>query len=151
MPCKDTTSRITVRLDGADRLIDFDFSKITCNKEIGGETGYKGYCAGKSIDEISRIEFADLLERFGPEKTEEQFFLYLEWDALRTAIAQYRGREEEVDTERYQLSSISCGEDGVEICQVIRHPADMPKIVSCTVRARRQGMEDVSKTPGSND
>lgn len=147
MPCKDTTSRITVRLDGEDRLLDFDFSKITCSKEIGGETGYKGYCVGKSIDEIARIDFADLLGWFAPEDTEAQFFLYLEWDALRTALAQYRGRDEEVDTERYQLSSISYDEDGVEICQVIRPPTDMPKIVSCAVRARQQGAGGLSKTP----
>ncbi|MBI4383367.1 MAG: hypothetical protein HY579_04960 [Nitrospinae bacterium] len=150
MPCKDTTSRITVRLDGADRLVDFDFSKITCNKEIGGETGYKGYCAGKSVDEISRIDFADLLDRFGPENTEEQFFLYLEWDALRTALAQYRGRDEEVDAGRYQLASISYDENGAEICQVIRPPADLPKIVSCAVRARQQDAGNLSKTPNTN-
>mgnify|MGYP000733469459 CR=1 FL=1 len=36
MPCKDTTSKVTVFLDANDRLVDYDFSKITCSKEIGG-------------------------------------------------------------------------------------------------------------------
>lgn len=137
MPCKDTTSRITVRLDLEDRVVDFDFSKITCSKEIGGGTGYKDYCAGRTIDEISQIDFNGILEKLHPENTEDQFFLYLEWDALRTAIAQYLGRNEEVDAERYQLSSVSLDENGVEIRQVIRPPSEMPKIVSCAVRARK--------------
>ncbi len=40
MPCKDTTAEITIHLDDNDCLIDFMFSKITCNKEIGGGTGF---------------------------------------------------------------------------------------------------------------
>ena len=38
MPCKDTTAEITIHLDVKDCLVDFAFSKITCNKEIGGGT-----------------------------------------------------------------------------------------------------------------
>ncbi|OGW22720.1 MAG: hypothetical protein A3K09_02200 [Nitrospinae bacterium RIFCSPLOWO2_12_FULL_47_7] len=138
MPCKDTTAKITVRLDPEERLIYFGYEKLTCSKIIGGGTGYKEYCVGRSIEEISKMEFADLLEILIPEGTENQLFLYLEWDALRTAIAQYEGRE--VD-ERRQLASISWDEGNVEICQVISAPKEMPKIASCTVRARRLGQD----------
>ena len=50
MPCKDTTAEITIRLDEKDCLIDFVFSKITCNKEIGGDTGFFDYCRGKCAE-----------------------------------------------------------------------------------------------------
>lgn len=135
MPCKDTTSKITVRLDSEERLVDFDYEKLTCSKTIGGGTGYKEYCAGRKIEEIAQIDFADLLEMFNPEESEDQFFLYLEWDALRTTIAQYQGGD--VDLEKYQLASVTWDEGNVEICQVIRPPKDLPKIVSCAVKARR--------------
>jgi hypothetical protein len=135
MPCKDTSAQISVRLDSEDRLIDFNYGKLTCSKVIGGGTGYKEYCVGRNIEEISKLEFADLLEIFNPEESEAQFLLYLEWDALRTAIAQYLG--EAVDMEMYQLASVSWDEGNVEICQIILPVKDMPKVVSCAVKARQ--------------
>ena len=47
MPCKDTTSQISIVLDQNDKLLDFEYSKMTCNKEIGGNTGFREYCLGK--------------------------------------------------------------------------------------------------------
>jgi len=135
MPCKDSSSRVTVKLDHGDRLLDFDFSKITCSKEIGGGTGYREHCLGKTIEEIAAFDFNSLIAHFALEDPEDQFFLYLEWDALRTAIAQYLGKDEQIDSERYQLASIAHEADGVEICQVIRPAASMPKITSCFKRA----------------
>lgn len=138
MPCKDTSSKIRVLLDAEERLLDFDYEKITCSKKIGG-TGFREYCIGRSIEEISRIDFNALLDIISFENTEDQFYLFLEWDAVRAAIAQYRGRGDELDQERYQLSSIVYDEGNVEICQVTRPPKDMPKIVSCAVQARQGG------------
>jgi len=137
MPCKDSTALIVVNLDAQERLAGFDFSKITCRKEIGGETGYLEYCCGKTIDELSRIEFSEVVGALNLSETEDQFFLYLEWDALRAAISQYQGQTDQIDPKRYQLESIEYGEDGVEIRQQIRPPSEMPKIVSCTTRSRQ--------------
>ena len=134
MPCKDTTSRVTVLLDQEDCLVDFDFSKISCNKEIGGGTGYLEYCKGKSIDEIMRLEFQELLDFLAPESTEDQFFIYLEWDALRTSLAQYLGEVADIDQEKYQISSIASDEKGTKIVQVICPPEKIPDIISCKKR-----------------
>lgn len=134
MPCKDTTSRVTVLLDQEDCLVDFDFSKISCNKEIGGGTGYLEYCKGKSIDEIMRLEFQELLDFLAPESTEGQFFIYLEWDALRTSLAQYLGEVADIDQEKYQISSITSDEKGTTIVQVICPPEKIPDIISCKKR-----------------
>ena len=134
MPCKDTTSRVTVLLDQEGCLVDFDFSKISCNKEIGGGTGYLEYCKGKSIDEIMRLEFQEPLDFLAPESTEGQFFIYLEWDALRTSLAQYLGEVADIDQEKYQISSITSDEKGTTIVQVICPPEKIPDIISCKKR-----------------
>ncbi len=134
MPCKDTTSRVTVLLDQEGCLVDFDFSKISCNKEIGGGTGYLEYCKGKSIDEIMRLEFQELLDFLAPASTEDQFFIYLEWDALRTSLAQYLGEVADIDQEKYQISSITSDEKGTTIVQVICPPEKIPDIISCKKR-----------------
>jgi NifU-like protein involved in Fe-S cluster formation len=134
MPCKDTTSRVTVLLDQEDCLVDFDFSKISCNKEISGGTEYLEYCKGKSIDEIMRLEFQEPLEFLAPESTEDQLFIYLEWDALRTSLAQYLGEVADIDQEKYQISSITSDEKGTTIVQVICPPEKMPDLISCKKR-----------------
>jgi|TARA_B100002003_G_C14126067_1_gene541601 hypothetical protein len=136
MPCKETTSRVTVFLDNDDRLAEFDFSKITCSKEIGGGTGYLEYCKGKSTDEILRLEFQEPLDFLAPVTTEEQFFLYMEWDALRTSIAQYMGDLTDIDQDRYKIASITGDESGTRIVQLICPPEEMPDIISCKKRAK---------------
>lgn len=152
MPCKDTASKIMVRLDRKDCLLDFDFSKITCAKKIAGSTGYEDYCRGRRIDEIFRIEFAEILRYLGLEDEEDRFFLYLEWEALRTSIAQYLGLEKDIDKERYQISSITYDADRVEICQVIRPPREMPKkIVSCAMRAAGGEVNRDINAPGGHN
>ena len=135
MPCKDTTSKVTIFLNKDDCLIDFDFSKITCNKEIGGGTGYLEYCKGKSAEEILRLEFDESLDILKPKSTEDQFLLYMEWDALRTSIAQFLGSDFDIDHKRYQITSINSDEAGTTVTQVMRPPDKMPKIVSCKKRA----------------
>jgi hypothetical protein len=135
VPCKDSSSRVVIKLDFDERLLTFDFSKITCSKEVGGGTGYLEYCSGKLVQEILTDDFNDLMQTLGLEDPEGQFFLYLEWDALRTAMFQYLGSDEEVDRERYQLSSITHEMDHIEICQIIRPEQNMPKLVSCFKRS----------------
>jgi len=135
MPCKDSTSLVKIKLDLEERLLDFDFSKITCSKEIGGGTGYREYCSGKPAEEILAFDFNDLIRILGMDDPEDQFFLYLEWDALRTALCQYLGNEEDIDRERYQLASITHETDFIEISQVIHPEQNMPKLVSCFKRS----------------
>ncbi len=135
MPCKDTSSMVTIKLDLEERLLGFDFSKITCSKEIGGGTGYMEYCSGKPAQEVLDLDFTDLTRVLELDDPDDQFFLYLEWDALRTALCQYLGNEEEVDRERYQLASIAHETDFIEITQVIHPEQNMPKLVSCFKRS----------------
>ena len=135
MPCKDTTSKITVILDKNDLLINFEFSKITCSKEIGGGTGYLEYCKKKSADEIAQIEFEEPLLILKPSSTEDQFFLYMEWDALRTCLSQFVGSEIDVDYKQYRIASIDSNKSGTIITQFMSPPEKMPKIIPCIKRA----------------
>ena len=129
MPCKDTTAEITIHLDDNDCLIDFIFSKITCNKEIGGGTGFLKYCRGMPAEEILRLEISELLDLFSLEFDEDQFLLYMEWEALQAAIAQLLGVP--INNKRYQIASISRDGNGTTINQVMSPLKEMPKIISC--------------------
>ncbi len=129
MPCKDTIAEITIHLDENDCLIDFVFSKITCNKEIGGGTGFFEYCRGKSAEEIMTLEFSALLDLFSLNSEEDQFLLYMECEALQSGIAQLLG--EPINSKRYQIDSINFDQMGTTIRQVMSPLEEMPKIVSC--------------------
>jgi len=134
MPCKDTTAQITVILDEKDCLVTFDFSKITCQKSVGGGTGFVDLCKGKHIDEVVQLEFSNLVVDLGLTGSEEQFLLYLEWDALGAALKQYQGDYSKVDTNRYQIATIAYESDQVEIRQMVSSPKEMPKLIPCRKR-----------------
>lgn len=132
MSCSDSSSSIVMRLDNEENFISFDFAKITCGQEIASATGYENYCSGKSLQEIFAISYNQAQKDLNLQTEEQQFILYLEWDALRSTIAQYLGMEDiDVDMERSQIIAIEHSEEGVEVALVIFPPQEMPKIISC--------------------
>ena len=135
MPCSDSSSSISLKLDPEEKFRSFDYAKITCGREITAHTGFAKYLKGKSLPEILTISFrqvqTDLAEILKDDET--KFILYLEWDALRAAIAQYLGIEDEhIDKERCMITSIEETEEGTEIAQVILPPKELPKISACS-------------------
>ncbi|CCQ91532.1 hypothetical protein NITGR_720025 [Nitrospina gracilis 3/211] len=142
MPCKDSSARMTVRLDAEDRLRDYTFHKITCNRNIGVDKTYHDLCAGQPVSVILDTQFGDLIERLNLLDTEDQFLTYLEWDALRSALQQYVGQSEGVEMERYRIASIDYSEAGnVEINLVIYPPQELPRIESCLSRTRKESRD----------
>lgn len=134
MPCSDTTAKIEVFLSLDDVLSDFDFAKLTCQKEIGGDTGFKEACKNRHINDLLKREFAEYLQELKLSDEESKFLLYLEWEALHTALSLYKGNAPGID--RYQIASIEYDVDGVKIVLVARPPKDMPKkIKACVVQA----------------
>jgi len=134
MPCSDSSSSIALRLDTADKFVSFDFVKITCGREISSDASYPHYCLGRSLREIFSISFAQAVEDLNIGDEERQFILYLEWDALRSAIAQYLGIDDKgVDRDRCHISSIVHNEEGVAVTLVMLPPKKMPKIIPCRV------------------
>ena len=134
MPCKDTTSQINIILDNNDHLLDFEYSKMTCNKEIGGGTGFRDYCQGKQVDALSELEFDDLVSQLNLSDTENQFLLFLEWSALGAALDQYQGKLIPDEQDRYQIATIAYESDQVEIKQMVLAPSEMPKLIPCRKR-----------------
>lgn len=139
MPCSDSSSSIALRLDARGRFISFDFAKITCGKAIGAQTGYSRYCQGKDLKEILRIPYEEAAQVLKAADEEKRFILYLEWDALRSAAAQYLGMEDEgFDQERCQICAVTSDEDGIEVSMIILPPKEMPKILPCSLADRGQ-------------
>ena len=139
MPCKDTTALMTVRVDHHDFLLGYDYAKISCDKPIGKGQSFHQYCEGNPIQQILEWEFSNILEdlRLQGKDTENQFLVYLEWSALRSALIQYLGGDEDVDTEHFEVASVEYNDQEVQIIQVIRPNTDMPKIQSCFQRSRK--------------
>ena len=135
MPCSDSSSGLNIRLDHYERLVTFDFAKITCSREITGNTGYSKYCAGKTLDEILIHNYHCLITELAIENdAEKKFILHLEWEALRAGIAQYLGLERaDIDKDRCQITSIECDENGIEIAEVVLPPSELPKILPCNL------------------
>jgi len=131
MPCKDTTSQISIVLNQNDKLMNFEYSKMTCNKEIGGNTGFRDYCLGKDIETLSKLEFNDLVADLNLQDPDKQFLLFLEWSALGVALDQYQGILIPKDNDRYQIATIAYESDHVEIKQMVLAPSQMPKIIPC--------------------
>ena len=134
MPCSDSSSSISLRLDPNERFVSFDFAKITCGREISAGTGYSKYCAGRTLEEIIAIPFTQAVIDLKLAQEEEQYVLYLEWDALRSAIAQYLGIDaSDIDPTRCLITSVEQDEEGIEIAEVILPPTHMPKILPCSL------------------
>jgi len=134
MPCSDSSSSLSIKFDHDERFLDFDFAKITCGREITAKTGYSTYCVGRTLPEILEIPFTRAIEDLGLKTEEEQFILYLEWDALRATIAQYLGVDvEDIDRDRCLITSIEQSEEGIEAALVILPPKELPKILPCSL------------------
>jgi len=138
MPCKDTTALMTVRVDHHDFLLGYDYAKLSCDKAIGNGQSFHQYCERKPIQQILEWQFSDILENLNllEEDTESQFLVFLEWSALRSALTQYLGKDEDVDTEHFEVASVEYSDQEVQIIQVIRPNTEMSRIQSCFKRSR---------------
>ncbi len=124
-----------MQLDHNEKFVSFEYAKITCGREINGETGLSSYCCGKSLEEILDLTYGTICQGLKIDNEESKFILYLEWDALRAAIAQYLGVEDEgIDSDRCQIISVEHNEVGIEIAEIILPPKEIPKILPCNLK-----------------
>ena len=140
MPCSDSSSGLNIRLDQNDRLVKFDFAKITCSSEIAGSKLLSDFCVGRSLEEVLALDFRMLVAALSLNDDEEaQFILYMEFDALKAAIVQYLGIEHpDVDMERCKVSSVEHTEEFTDIAIIILPPKELPKILPCSLSERPQ-------------
>lgn len=138
MPCSDSSSSISFKIDHDDKFVSFEYAKITCGSEISGGTGFSEYCKGKDLQTILKLDFAQINHDLKPKDEETQFILYSEWDALRSAVGQYLGiHDEQIDTERCRITSIDYTDEGIEVAEVILPPKELPKILPCSLSERK--------------
>ena len=134
MPCSDSSSSLALKLDAEEKFFSFDFAKITCGREITAQTGYSKYCTGRALEEILKIPYTKAVQDLNLKEEEPQFVLYLEWDALRSAIAQYLGIEDsQIDKERCLITAIEQTDTGWEVAMVVLPPKELPKILPCNL------------------
>lgn len=135
MPCSDSSSSIALKLDFNEKFQAFEYAKITCGRAIEGDTKFVNYCKGLSLKEILNLSYYTILDDLRLENEEESYILYLEWDALRSAIVHYLGIEHDgIDSNRCQITSIEHTPNGSEISLVILPPKEMPKILPCSLK-----------------
>lgn len=127
MACENTTSSIVVRVDLNDTLIEYDYCKITCGRDVNANSQLLKLFVGKSISFITNSTLADVVNKLKMLSKDDQFLLFLEWDALRNAIFQYMGKELQGYSDRYQLAAITYETDFVEIRQNILPLTEMPQ------------------------
>ena len=142
MPCSDSSSGLNIRLGLDERLVKFEFAKITCSSEIGGGKSLSQFCAGKTLEDVLELDFRMLVSALNLNADEEaQFILYMELDALKSAVAQYLGVEHQgVDVERCKISSVEQGEEFIDIALVILPPKELPKILPCSLSDRKTSL-----------
>ena len=135
MPCSDSSWGLHIRLDLNERLVKFDFAKITCSSAIERGESLSRFCAGKTLEEILGLDFRMLVSVLDLNADEEaQFILYTELDALKSAAVEYLGIEYPgVDGERSKISSIEHGDEFIDIALVILPPKELPKILPCSL------------------
>ena len=139
MPCSDSSSSMVVKFDHDEKFISFQYAKITCGSEISGGTGLSQYLAGKTLKDILAIPFDAIVNDLKITAEESQFILYMEWDVLRSALAEYLGSDEEfIDRGRCKVTSIDYLENEVEVALVVLPPKELPKILPCSLAERKE-------------
>jgi len=134
MPCKDTTANLRLRLDAEEKVIDYEFSKLSCSKPIGAGEVFKNYCLERAIDEIYDLRLEDLFKQAASDNEEDRFLLYLEWEAVRACIALYQGRTEWDEHERYKIASILHENECISISLAAEPLSEMPRVLPCSIR-----------------
>lgn len=131
MPCEDTAAEISIVIDTNEKLLSYEYEKMTCHKDIGTEQVYRNFCIGKIIDHLSEISFEEVKRDCPVNNSEEEFLLYLEWKAIREALREYLGKEKDSDSKRYKIAEIIAEKDCTILKMIILPPDNMPEVVPC--------------------
>ena len=138
-PCSDSSSSMTILLDSEEKFLSFEYAKITCGQEIAADTGLRRYFLGWDLPKILEQPFSQIQKDLKVKDEEAEFVMYLEWDVLRSAVAQYLGVfNEEIDAERCLISSIGHSAQGIEVVLVVLPPKELPKILPCSLGQERK-------------
>ncbi|MBU0468891.1 MAG: hypothetical protein KKD07_03050 [Candidatus Omnitrophica bacterium] len=123
MSCSNIPTKVLLKLDKEDRFVSFNFVKLACKCSESPNDKICNYLKGQTLNEIFEISLSKAFDDLNITLEEDEFMFKLELDALKAAIANYLGIDNEtVDKERCQILSIYHDDEGTSINMVILPP-----------------------------
>lgn len=121
-----SSNNFILTINKKDCLEAFQFRKFPCGQSIPNNQKFITRCVGQKLENIISTPFPALIKDLKIEDPQEEFYLYIEWDALRTILAQYLGVEDEaIDKDRCCINSIQQKEEGTCIEGFLLPPKDL--------------------------
>jgi len=129
MQTNNNSTELIIIIGPDDRLSSFRFTKNICGKNVSDSQDYENLCKSHTLHNIFHFSFEHVCDKLSVFSEEDQFILFLEWDALRTGIGKYLGIETEgIDKDRCLIESIEEHIDGTEVSMVLLPPKGLPDI-----------------------
>ena len=123
---KMISSNFRLFIDGKDNLLSFEFSKLPCSQPITDSTAFRNFCVGKKIHNLLLTRLEEVLKELKGEGTEEQFFIYIEWSALRSILCKYLAVDSfDVDEDRCLIESVDHNEGRTVLQGILLPPKEM--------------------------
>ena len=129
MPCGHVSEALSIRLDKADRLLDYTLEKQTCGAPVGQASLLLSELQGKSVDEITQL---DLSQTQSIPTPSTKSFLYLKhFNALRHSLLAYTGCD---DSSVFRLEHIGYSPEVTSIYGTLRVSIETKNIPGCTTK-----------------
>ncbi len=125
MVCPKIPTKIQITLDPKNQLLSFCLQR----SQQHSDHALQDYFKNKNIAEIIHSDYRSLARALNVTGEEEQFFLYMEWDALRCALAKYIGMEDpSIDSDRCFIEEVLHADTGSKISLIILPPQSLPQL-----------------------
>jgi hypothetical protein len=91
LPCNDVNEKISVSLDGEDRLRSYRLTKITCGGEVGRDSLLLDRLGGLTTGEIIEIAERRQKRQHDPKDHVEEFLTLKHLNAVSATLRAYTG------------------------------------------------------------
>lgn len=113
MPCDDVTEELRLKLDHADRLLDYELIKVTCGRAVGERSLLAAELAGLEAQQILAID-ADIFADARMDRDEVTMFLeFKHLFAVQGALKAMLGREAASAHDAIAAARVVCEADHV--------------------------------------
>lgn len=131
MPCGDITEKIRLSIDNDERIVSYQFSKITCGGSIGGDLPLGQPLIGTRLDSIMEMtEGSDRLSGISSSDMNE-FIKIKQIRTIKHVIKVYLGREAGGIDNQCTIAGIEYDDQGVTIDAQIKMSLDAGKVQAC--------------------
>ena len=132
MPCNDVSEILEIRLDNAERVVDYSLSKQTCGGMVAGRGLIRDWVKGRSIDEIIALSGAQVLsESDNPDATWEYLRLKHLF-SIQAALSEFEGKSSsDGDTRFVEMLAVDYGPEGVSLTAKLNVDVISDEIKAC--------------------